>query len=194
MKRLRRAHPYTGDRPAPRNDHPHADLMSMRYGYIGLGHLGGHLAASLARAGFPIDGLRSRPKACRTACEARRAIGCKPAETSPRKSMRSSPACRRRKSRARCSTPCSRRRRSGTDWIEMSTLGRDGCSGLAATCRGQGRRMLECPVTGGVHRAATRRHHRSRRRRRRACSKCIARHLQRWAARSSTWGHWARRR
>ncbi len=28
----------------------------MRYGFIGLGHLGGHLAASLMRAGF--DGHR----------------------------------------------------------------------------------------------------------------------------------------
>ena len=26
----------------------------MRYGYIGLGHLGGHLAASLLRAGFQL--------------------------------------------------------------------------------------------------------------------------------------------
>ena len=26
----------------------------MRYGYIGLGHLGGHLAASLIRAGFDV--------------------------------------------------------------------------------------------------------------------------------------------
>ena len=26
----------------------------MRYGFVGLGHLGGHLAASLIRAGFPV--------------------------------------------------------------------------------------------------------------------------------------------
>jgi 3-hydroxyisobutyrate dehydrogenase-like beta-hydroxyacid dehydrogenase len=26
----------------------------MRYGFIGLGHLGGHLAASLVKAGFPV--------------------------------------------------------------------------------------------------------------------------------------------
>jgi 3-hydroxyisobutyrate dehydrogenase len=28
----------------------------IRYGYVGLGNLGGHLAASLLKAGFPGDG------------------------------------------------------------------------------------------------------------------------------------------
>ena len=43
----------------------------------------------------------------------------------------------------------------GTDWIEMSTLGRDDVLALAARAEAKGVRMLECPVTGGVHRAAT---------------------------------------
>jgi 3-hydroxyisobutyrate dehydrogenase len=40
------------------------------------------------------------------------------------------------------------------DWIEMSTLGRDDILRLAAIAAGSSIRMLECPVTGGVHLAA----------------------------------------
>jgi 3-hydroxyisobutyrate dehydrogenase len=42
----------------------------------------------------------------------------------------------------------------GTDWLEMSTLGRDDVLALATRAKAGGIAMLECPVTGGVHRAA----------------------------------------
>jgi 3-hydroxyisobutyrate dehydrogenase len=128
----------------------------MRYGYIGLGHLGGHLAASLLRNGFELtvhDRNRvaaepliakgatwsDSPKALAAGCDA--VITCLP-----------SPAV-------------SEAVLAGTDgilaglakggtWIEMSTLGRDEIQRLAVVAQAQGVSILECPVTGGVHKAA----------------------------------------
>ncbi|MEZ5833277.1 MAG: NAD(P)-dependent oxidoreductase [Dongiaceae bacterium] len=128
----------------------------MRYGFIGLGHLGGHLAASLLRAGFPLavhDRNRSAaesllgkgavwadsPKTLAGACDA--VITCLP-----------SPVV----SEAVLSAPdgiLAGLRKGGT-WIEMSTLGRDEVQRLAQLAEAQGIAVLESPVTGGVHRAA----------------------------------------
>lgn len=125
----------------------------MRYAYIGLGNLGGHLAASLARAGFPLvvhdrdPGLKPRFEAlgvdwadvaAEAAAEADAVITCLP-----------SPAV----SEAVLAQilPVMK---PGADWIEMSTLGRAEMLRLAATAEAQGVGVLECPVTGGVHLAA----------------------------------------
>ena len=125
----------------------------MRYAYIGLGNLGGHLAASLAKAGFPLvvhdrdPGLRPRfdalgadwaDVAAEAAVEADAVITCLP-----------SPAV----SEAVLAQilPVMK---PGADWIEMSTLGRAEMLRLAATAEAQGVGVLECPVTGGVHLAA----------------------------------------
>lgn len=125
----------------------------MRYAYIGLGNLGGHLAASLAKAGFPLvvhdrdPGLRPRfdalgadwaDVAAEAAAEADAVITCLP-----------SPAV----SEAVLAQilPVMK---PGADWIEMSTLGRAEMLRLAATAEAQGVGVLECPVTGGVHLAA----------------------------------------
>jgi 3-hydroxyisobutyrate dehydrogenase len=128
----------------------------MRYGYIGLGHLGGHLAASLLRAGFQLavhDRNRAAaepliakgadwadsPKALAARCDA--VITCLP-----------SPAV----SEAVLAGPdgiLAGLAKGGT-WIEMSTLGRDEIQRLAELAQAQGIAVLECPVTGGVHKAA----------------------------------------
>lgn len=125
----------------------------MRYGFVGLGHLGGQLAASLIRAGFPVmvsDLDRSRaqplltagatwaddPTALASAVDA--AITCLP---SPKASAavldQLLPALP-----------------PGGTWIEMSTIGPDEVAAFAARAAGHGVAMLEAPVTGGVHRAA----------------------------------------
>ena len=44
--------------------------------------------------------------------------------------------------------------KSDTHWLEMSTLGRDDVPRLAEVARAGGSRLLELPVTGGVHLAA----------------------------------------
>jgi 3-hydroxyisobutyrate dehydrogenase len=128
----------------------------MRYGYIGLGHLGGHLAASLLRAGFALtvhdrdraaaESLIAKgaawadsPKALAARCDA--VITCLP-----------SPAV----SEVVLAGPDGilAGLAKGGAWIEMSTLGRDEVQRLAALAATNGIAVLECPVTGGVHKAA----------------------------------------
>ena len=128
----------------------------MRYGYIGLGHLGGHLAASLLRAGFPLTvhdldrKLAERhlklgaawAASPRTVAEASDAvITCLPSPA-----VSEAVLCGKDGILAGLA--------KGGTWIEMSTLGRDDVLRLAASAAERGVATLECPVTGGVHRAA----------------------------------------
>ncbi len=128
----------------------------MRYGYIGLGHLGAQLAGSLLREGFPLTvtdlnrelaapllarGARwaDSPKAVAGASDA--VITCLPSPTVSEKVL--------------CGPDgILAGLRSGGAWIEMSTLGRDEILRLAAKAAEKGIATLEAPVTGGVHRAA----------------------------------------
>jgi 3-hydroxyisobutyrate dehydrogenase len=127
----------------------------MRYGFIGLGNLGSHLAASLLRNGFDVtvcDLDRGR-------AERHLALGGKWAQ-SPTALAQSvdclitclpSPAA----SQAIVSEAFRAPDRTIASWIEMSTLGRDEVLHLARHAAERGVRMLESPVTGGVHLAAT---------------------------------------
>jgi 3-hydroxyisobutyrate dehydrogenase len=128
----------------------------MRYGYIGLGHLGAQLAGSLLREGFPLTvtdlnrdlaapllarGARwaDSPKAVAGASDA--VITCLPSPAVSEKVL--------------CGLDgILAGLRSGGAWIEMSTLGRDEILRLAAKAAEKGVATLEAPVTGGVHRAA----------------------------------------
>ena len=128
----------------------------MRYGFIGLGHLGGHLAANLTRRGFSVtvhDVDRNR-------ADGLLAAGAAWAE-SPRSLAIASDAVMTclpspKISKAVLSGPegiLAGLWRGGT-WIEMSTLGRDDILALAALAKEAGIETLEAPVTGGVHLAA----------------------------------------
>ncbi|MBK1870188.1 NAD(P)-dependent oxidoreductase [Aestuariivirga sp. YIM B02566] len=125
----------------------------MRYGYIGLGNLGGHLAASLLKAGFTVTvhdkdrAAASRllaqgaawadtPAALAGSCDA--VITCLPSPTVSELVLRQMLTTMR----------------PGTTWIEMSTLGRDEILRLAALTAEKDVRVMELPVTGGVHLAA----------------------------------------
>jgi len=127
----------------------------MRYGFIGLGNLGGHLAASLLREGFEVTvtdidpGLAQRHLAMDK--------GCVWAET-PAELARDcdaiftclpSPAVSEKVLAQMLETA-----KPGTTWIEMSTLGRDDVLRLAAVAAEKGVETMEAPVTGGVHLAA----------------------------------------
>src|SRR5688572_26908931 len=124
----------------------------MRYGFIGLGNLGGHLAASLIAGGFGVtvcdqDKARGErhikaggrfadtPKSLGTSCGA--VITCLPSPQASERVLQELIAAGF----------------AGT-WIEMSTLGRDEIVRLGGLAAGHGIRTLECPVTGGVHLAA----------------------------------------
>ena len=118
----------------------------MKYGFIGLGNLGRNLAASLVRAGFGVtvhdrdatalDGAvwADTPLALARACDA--VFTCLPSPAASEAVLREMlPELQ------------------GKDWIEMSTLGRDDILRLAKLA--QGVSVLEAPVTGGVHLAAS---------------------------------------
>ena len=129
----------------------------MRYGFIGLGHLGRHLAGSLAGAGFDLTvndldkanaetlvaagaGWADDPQA--VAEEVDCVITCLP---SPRVSEAVLTGPRGILSGLK----------PGGVWIEMSTLDHNDVTRLAALAAEKGVRVMEAPVTGGVHKAAS---------------------------------------
>lgn len=124
----------------------------MRYGFIGLGHLGGHLAASLLRAGLPVAVHDRDPEPARRLL----ALGAAWAETPGAMGtcdavltcLPSPAASEAVLSALLPAMP------AGATWIEMSTLGRDDILRLAGLAAARGIRTLEAPVTGGVHLAA----------------------------------------
>jgi len=128
----------------------------MRYGFIGLGHLGGHLAASLVRGGFDLavhdldeaaaKGLlaagatwAATPRAVAQGADA--VFTCLP---SPRATV------------AVLTGPDGLLEglRPGATWIETSTNDPKEILRLAELAAAKGVATLEAPVTGGVHRAA----------------------------------------
>lgn len=123
------------------------------YGYIGLGNLGANCAACLLRAGMQVTvfdlnpalaerlvamGAVLAPSAESLAGSVDHVITCLP-----------SPAVSERVLRGILPVM-----KAGTSWVEMSTLGRDDVLRLGAVAAEAGVRMMELPVTGGVHLAA----------------------------------------
>ena len=125
----------------------------MKYGYIGLGNLGGHLAASLIRSGFDVTVFDLDKSLADRHIE----VGAKWANT-PRElaaqvdhvfTCLPSPA-----TSERVLTQILETLKPSATWIENSTNGRDEILRLSAMAAAQGIRTLEAPVTGGVHLAA----------------------------------------
>jgi len=125
----------------------------MHYGFVGLGNLGGHLAASLLREGFAVTVTDLNRQAAEK-LEASGAhwaadvaaltrgvdavITCLPSPTVSEAVLHQILSAAR----------------PGQTWIEMSTLGREEILRLSAIAAQKGVRTLELPVTGGVHLAA----------------------------------------
>jgi 3-hydroxyisobutyrate dehydrogenase len=125
----------------------------MRYGFVGLGNLGGHLAASLQRGGFAIavhdidraladrhiaSGARWAASPEELAKDVDHVFTCLPNPAISEKVLNGLLAGLR----------------PGSTWIECSTLGRDEILRLAAIAAEKKVNTLESPVTGGVHLAA----------------------------------------
>jgi 3-hydroxyisobutyrate dehydrogenase len=125
-------------------------------GFVGLGNLGRELAASLLRAGFPLTVCDLDASALATLV----AAGAVPA-ASPRLAAE---ACD-------CVITCLpspaavsevvagadgvlEGLRAGSTWIDMSTNDPHELERLSAIAAARDIRTLECPVTGGVHKAA----------------------------------------
>jgi len=125
----------------------------MRYGFIGLGNLGGHLAASLLREGFDLV-VHDRDPALTQALVAKGATAAaSPAELAGQVdavlTCLPSPAVSEAVLEQVLTTL-----KPGSDWIEISTLGRDVVLRLSERAAEAGVTMMEAPVTGGVHLAA----------------------------------------
>lgn len=129
----------------------------MRFGFIGLGNLGRHLARSLLRAGFQVavhDLERDRAGGLiaagavwgasprRTAEAADSVITCLPSPTAVAAVVEGADG-------VLAGLP------PGGAWIDMSTNDPEEIKRLAARAAARGIACLEAPVTGGVHKAAT---------------------------------------
>jgi len=125
----------------------------MNYGYIGLGNLGGHLAASLIRAGHQVTVYdRNTDLAARHA-----AMGAKVAATPAELAAGVDHIFTCLPSPAVSEVVLAQilpAVRKGATWVENSTLGREDVLRLSELASASGVRMLEAPVTGGVHLAA----------------------------------------
>ena len=131
--------------------------MTKRYGFIGLGNLGRHLAASLIRSGFEVT-VHDLNKAAAGPLLAAGAVWA----DSPRQTAESAVAvftCL--PSPAAVSAVVSGENgilaglKSGGTWIDMSTNDLHEIKRLAALAAEKGIATLESPVTGGVHKAAS---------------------------------------
>jgi 3-hydroxyisobutyrate dehydrogenase len=124
----------------------------LRYGFIGLGNLGRHLAANLARGGFDVTVFDLQ----RSAGDVALAAGARWAASVPALAAACdclitclpSPAA----TRAVFDLALPVMHAGGT-WIEMSTNDFAEVEELAERARQRGIATLACPVTGGVHRA-----------------------------------------
>ncbi len=128
----------------------------MRYGFIGLGNLGVHLAGSLLREGFDltVNDLN------RAAAESLLAKGAAWAD-SPRDVASRVDAVITCLPSPSASTHVLTSEngvlaglKPGGTWIEMSTTDQQDIERLSALAAARGIDTLEAPVTGGVHRAA----------------------------------------
>jgi len=128
--------------------------MNLRYGFVGLGNLGKHLAVNLARGGFDV-GVHDLQ---RSAADAVLAAGARWADSIPElaKSCDALITCLPSPAATKAvfdsALPSLQR---GATWIEMSTNDFAEIEALAARAQEHGIATLACPVTGGVHRAET---------------------------------------
>jgi 3-hydroxyisobutyrate dehydrogenase len=128
--------------------------LNLRYGFVGLGNLGKHLAVNLARGGFDV-GVHDLQ---RSAADALLAVGARWADSIPElaKSCDALITCLPSPAATKVvfdsALPSLQR---GATWIEMSTNDFAEIEALAARAQEHGIATLACPVTGGVHRAET---------------------------------------
>ena len=128
----------------------------IRYGFIGLGHLGGHLATNLIKGGFPV----TVHDLDRAAADPHLALGASWAESPAETAVVSEAVitCLPLPSASAAVVAGPKGiihgLAAGGTWIEMSTNDQHEIARLAALAKEKGIETLEAPVTGGVHRAA----------------------------------------
>jgi 3-hydroxyisobutyrate dehydrogenase len=124
----------------------------LRYGFVGLGNLGKHLAANLARGGFDVGVHDLHREAARIAVSAGahwvESIPVLAANCDALITCLPTPAASAAVLDAALPTMP-----RGSAWIEMSTNDFSEIEAIAGRARDLGIDTLACPVTGGVHRA-----------------------------------------
>ncbi len=132
-------------------------MTDLRIGFIGLGNVGGQLAGNLLRHGvhltvrdmeaarvapFVTAGARSAPSPRELAEAADIVITCLPSPSISAEVMEASDGVLAGLN-------------AGKIWLEMSTTDQTEARRLAARVEAQGAFAMDCPVSGGCHRAAT---------------------------------------
>ena len=130
--------------------------MRERYAFIGLGHLGGNLAASLLRNGFAVIVFDRDPASAERLVALGATAAASPAEAAAQagNAITCLPSPKVSEAVLTGGDGLLEGLPKGGTWIEMSTNGRDEILRLAALALAKGVETLECPVTGGVHLAA----------------------------------------
>ena len=129
----------------------------MRIGFIGVGHLGVHLAGSLLKAGFPLTVSDLN----RGAADGLVAAGANWAASPREVAARADSVFTCLPSPAAVTAVVAGENgilaglASGGSWIDMSTNDRHEILRLAGLAADKGIACLEAPVTGGVHKAAS---------------------------------------
>jgi len=124
----------------------------MHYGYIGLGNLGANCAACLLKVGFSVTVYDVNPDAAKTLIEQGATLADSAAQVAQSADHVITCLPSPRVSEVVLSEILPHM--AGKHWIEMSTLGRDDVLKFAQVAGDHDVRMLELPVTGGVHLAA----------------------------------------
>ena len=129
----------------------------MRYGFIGLGNLGAHLAGSLVRAGFDVtvNDLRKENAEPLIARGAKWADTPKEAAAQVDAVLTCLPSPTVSEAVLTGASGILAGMKPGGVWIEMSTNDKDVIERLAALAAEKGVTAVEAPVTGGVHLAAS---------------------------------------
>ena len=124
----------------------------MRYGFIGLGHLGKHLAINLAHGGFDLRVFDLDPTAADTvlAAGARWADSVRDLAANCDALITCLPSPKATSAVLEQALPALP---EGSTWIEMSTNDFAEVEAWAGRAAARGISTLACPVTGGVHRA-----------------------------------------
>lgn len=127
------------------------------YAFIGLGHLGANLATSLLRNGFSVTVFDRDPAAVARLVALGATAAISPADAGARagNAITCLPSPRVSETVLAGVDGLLAGLPKGATWIEMSTNGRDDILRLADLAAESGVYTLECPVTGGVHLAAS---------------------------------------
>lgn len=127
-----------------------------RVGFVGVGHLGAHLARSILRAGYPLVVHDRDRAAVRSLVDAGATWAGTPRETAAASDcvITCLPSPRAVTEVVSGPDGLVDGMRAGAVWIDMSTNDRHELLRLAALLAERGVVTLEAPVTGGVHKAA----------------------------------------